>query len=129
MADPSAGSGGIVSLRSIVQNYDWLSNWLTAAATAGVFAGLASFYDKLTGAAILLSLFTSTALAMAFWPILLDRGYGALSWTLLFGVTCGLAGATVLHTLIFVIRRRVVIKLGEMAGEYLGPDQEKDEKP
>lgn len=115
---------GIVSIRSIIANYDFLSNWLTAIVIAGMFAGLASFYDKLTGAAVLLALFTSTALAMAFWPLLLERGYGGLSWTLLFGVTCGLAGATVLHTLIYVIRRRVVSKIGTIADGVLGPEGE-----
>ncbi len=91
---------------------------------AGIFSGLAAFYDKVTGAAVLLALFTSTALAMAFWPLLLERGYGGLSWTMLFGVTCGLAGATVLHSLIYVIRRRVVTKIGTMADGVLGPEGE-----
>lgn len=117
-----ADDQGIVSIRSIVANYDYLSNWLTAVATAGVFAGLASIYDKLTGAAVLLALFTSTALAMAFWPVLLEKGYGSLSWTLLFGVTCGLAGATVLHSLIFVIRRRVAKRIDSLGDTYLGKE-------
>lgn len=114
----------IVSIRSIVENYDHLSNWLTCIVFAGIFSGLAAFYDKVTGAAVILALFTSTALAMAFWPLLLERGYGGLSWTLLFGVTCGLAGATVLHTLIYVIRRRVVTKIGTIADSALGPEGE-----
>lgn len=115
---------GIVSLRSIISNYDYLSNWLTSVAIAGVFAGLASVYDKLTGAAVLVSLFTSTSLAMAFWPVLLEKGYGSLSWTLLFGVTCGLAGATVLHSLIFIIRRRVSKKINSIAGGLLGKEKD-----
>jgi hypothetical protein len=113
---------GIASLRSIVSNYDHLSNWLTAIATAGMFAGLASVYDKLTGAAVLVALFTSTALAMVFWPIMLEKGYGNLSWTLLFGVTCGLAGATVLHSLIFVIRRRISKQIDTVGDTYLGKE-------
>lgn len=106
MADPGAGEG-ILSLRTILGNYDYLSNWIASIGLAGVFGGLAGYYDKLTGVAILMSLFTSTSLAMAFWPILLTNGYGNLTGSIVFGVSCGCAGGVVLHALIFVIRRRV----------------------
>lgn len=42
----------IVSVRSIVSNADYLSNWITTVVVAASFSALISMKDKLTGAAL-----------------------------------------------------------------------------
>lgn len=97
--------GGFISLKSIVSNADYLSNWITGVAVAGGFSALISFKDKLTGAAIMLSFCASTLMALAGWPVLLRYGYGGLGETLVFAMICGIAGMTILLTFISMIRR------------------------
>ena len=62
MADPSPD---IVSVRTIVTNADYLSNWITTVVVAASFSALISMKDKLTGAAIFLSFLASSLLAIA----------------------------------------------------------------
>ena len=103
MADPV--DPGIVSIRSIISNADYLSNWMTAVITAGGFSALIAFKDKLTGAALMASFLASAMLATAGWPLLLQYGYGSLSLSIAWGALCGIAGMTMLLTLIGIIRR------------------------
>lgn len=102
MADPSPS---VTSVRTIISNADYLSNWITTTVMAGSFSVLISFKDKLTGAAIMISFLSSTLLATSVWPILLQYGYGGLGSSISCGVVCGLAGMTILMTLIGVIGR------------------------
>ena len=102
MADPSPD---INSVRSIITNADYLSNWITTVVVAASFSALISMKDKLTGAAIFLSFSASSLLAIAGWPLLLQYGYGGLGTSIGYGVVCGVAGMTILMTLIGVIRR------------------------
>lgn len=95
----------IISVRTIVTNADYLSNWITAVVVAGSFSGLISLKDKLTGAAIFLSFGVSIAMAMSGWPLLLQYGYGSLGTSIGYGVICGVSGMTLLATLIGIIRR------------------------
>ncbi len=95
----------ITSVRTIVNNVDYLSNWITTVVVAASFSALISMKDKLTGAAIFLSFSASVALAMSGWPLLLQYGYGGLGTSIGYGVVCGVAGMTILMTLIGVIRR------------------------
>lgn len=104
MADP-ANDPGIISIRSILGNIDYLSNWITAVVVAGNFSVLISLKDKLTGAAIAISFWTSISMAMVGWPLLLQYGYGGLGMALGFGMLCGVAGMLILMTLIGVITR------------------------
>lgn len=95
----------ITSVRTIVTNADYLSNWITTVVVAASFSALISMKDKLTGAAIFLSFASSVAMAMSGWPLLLQYGYGGLGTSIAYGVVCGVAGMTILMTLIGVIRR------------------------
>ena len=102
MADPAAD---MTSVRTIVTNADYLSNWITTLVMAGSFSALISFKDKLTGAALMVSFLASSLLAVAGWPLLLQYGFGTLGWSIAYGVVCGLAGMTILMTLIGVMKR------------------------
>lgn len=101
MADPVE----ITSVRTIVTNADYLSNWITTVVMAGSFSALISFKDKLTGAALMVSFLSSSLLAIAGWPLLLQYSFGGLGFSIAYGVICGLAGMTILMTLIGVMKR------------------------
>lgn len=107
MADPEPG---IASVRSIISNADYLSNWITAVVTAGSFSALISFKDKLTGAALMTAFLASSMLATAGWPLLLQYGYGSVGFSIAWGLLCAIGGMTMLMTMIGVIRRFYVRK-------------------
>jgi hypothetical protein len=71
MAEPATD---IISVRSIVSNADYLSNWITTVVVAASFSALISMKDKLTGVAIFLSFSASSLLAISGWPLLLQYG-------------------------------------------------------
>lgn len=98
-------SDGFVSLKSIISNADYLSNWITGVVVAGGFSAIISFKDRLTGAAVMVSFCASTLLALVGWPLLLRYGFGGLGETMIFAMVCGIAGMTILLTLIAMIRR------------------------
>lgn len=102
MADPIPS---FFSIRSVLDNVDYVANWVTTVAVAGGFSVLVSLHDKLAGAAILVSLMASSMLAMVGWVILLEYGYGGLGSSLALAVVCGVGGMIILSLLIGVLRR------------------------
>jgi len=98
----------IHSVKQILDNPDWLTNWLTAMAVAGGFSIAASTVkDKLTFTAIFIAFFVACLLAATLWPIMLTYGYGGLVPTLVLAMVCGLGGLVLLLVLISVIRQLI----------------------
>lgn len=100
------GAKGIVSIRQILDNYDWLANWFFGLALAGGFSVLVStIKDKLTFAAIITSFMTAILFNTAGYFIMAVYGYGGLVWTVIWALTCGGGGVVLLLTFVGVIRK------------------------
>lgn len=98
----------ISSLRSIYNNTEWMTNWLTSIAFAGLFSIAAStLVDKLTFTSILVSFFVACLLDSALWPLVLIYVSDGLVPTIVLAMVCGLGGFVLLLTLISIIRKYI----------------------
>ena len=114
----------ITSIRNILDNYDYVANWITAVVVAGIFASLVGLSDKLVAGALAFSFFTSVMLAVVLWPIMLVEGYGSFLYSIMFGIVIGSAGVLILLTLVGLIRTRVKKRMESLA-DKIDPNQEK----
>lgn len=107
MADP-ADTSHINSLKDVWENANWLTNWMTSIAFAGLLSLAASTVkDKLTFAAILISFFVAALLDAVLWPLMLIYISGGLAATIILAMVCGLGGLVLLLLLIGFIRNYI----------------------
>lgn len=103
---PDPNQGGIISVRQIVENADYVANWITGLVISGGLSLLvATIKDKLTFIAICTAFFTSTFLFGITYPSLIAYGYSGLISMTLWALTCGAGGFALLLLLVSVIRK------------------------
>lgn len=118
---PDPNSNEITSIRQVVENADWVTNWVTALVVSGGLSLLiGTVKDKLTFTAIATSFITATFMTAAGYPVLVSYGYGGLVSTMVLAVMTGAGGIVILLTFVTVIRKFIQTDAKRMAERALG---------